>query len=523
MKQNRQLNDELAQYSIPYSATRAATPPHNDNFTFDPVVAAHTRMSYAANGEPLPGCSLRPGEPAPDNARLSMDIRLGSQQQQPINTTQTKGLSQPTTTIRLVSSESSSSSVADNGKPEFESRRDTFQTPKLKPFATTFDLVMSPSAARSGAFWAPDTQPQPFEKIYPTLTTDDLPPSVPPSPIKKTGHGTIGSSASKDKGTLDGTYKATATTVVPPEPFVFGSPFHSVSNTQFQAAATSVLEEMNKRLGISGIEGVGMDIVTQLQPGAHTQAQLALNTKPLPSLVTGNGIKGDGEITKKFDTMHKAEFDKMEGIDGLVKRKMERKKLSSSSTTVRVAGKKRKSNVLGELDEKPRRLVTGLVDVADSDSGCGPTMKSMVPPGGFYDEDQEGRNEEEGEGRGGKRRRMDSDANPVEHAMDVDDKDDEEIKRVQEHEREREAKAIKRKLEISRKKRRSSVGGVLAAATKSAAVRNSKLHPASEYTIVAVICVADGLCSWPSSKVQTFLEIWVLSDGSQESSCKCLE
>ena len=485
-----QPNDELAQYSTPYSAIRAATPPLHDNFTFNPATTAATRrMSYAANTEPLPGCPLRPGEPAPDNARLSMDVRLADPQQQPINTTETKKLSQPTTTIRLVSSKSSSSSVADNGKSEFESRRDTFQTPKLKPFATTFDLVMSPSAANSGAFWAPDTRPRPFEKIYPTLTVDDLPPDVPDvpsSPLKKADHGTIGSSSSKDKGTL-GISKAT--TAFSPEPFLFGSPLHGVSNIQFQAAATSVLEEMNKRLGTSGVKGVGMEIVTKLQPGAHTQAQLACDVKPLPALATKNDMKGDREITKKFDDMHKAEFDKMEGIDGLVKRKMERKNPLSSSTTVRVAGMKRKSNVLGELDKEPRKLTTGPPNVASLDSGRGPTKKSMVPPGGLYDEDQEDENEEDREGRGGKKLRMDPDTNSEACKMDTDNKNDKEIKRVEGRDREREVKAIKRKLEISRAKRRSSVGGVLAAATKSAAMRKSKLRPASEYFVSAVISI----------------------------------
>jgi len=413
-----------------------------------------------------------------------MDIGLGDLQQQPINTTEPKELSQPTTTIRLVSSKSSSSSVADNYKSEFESRRDAFQTPKLKPFATTFDLVISPSAARSGAFWAPDTRPGPFEKIYPALTIDDLPPDVPSSPVKKAGHGTIGNSASKDKGTLS---MSKATTTVSPEPFLFGSPLHSVSNTQFQAAATSILEEMNKRLGTSGVEGVGMEIVTKLQPGVHTQAQLACDVKPLPSLGTGDGMKGDRKLTKKFDDMHKAEFDKMEGIDGLIKRKMERNNPSSSSTTARVAGTKRKSNVLGELDREPRKLATEPLNVAGSDSSRGPTTRGMVPPGGLYDEDQEDKNEEDREGRGGKRLRMDPDTNSEACKMDTDNKNDKEIKRIEGHDREREVKAIKRKLEISRAKRRSSIGGVLAAATKSAAIRNSKLRPASEYSIIVVI------------------------------------
>lgn len=83
-------------------------------------------MLFDANGKPLPGCSLHPGEPTPINARLSM----GRQQQ-------------PATIIRLVSNKSSSSSggaaAVGGDKSKFDEKRDIFQTPKLKPFAMTSD------------------------------------------------------------------------------------------------------------------------------------------------------------------------------------------------------------------------------------------------------------------------------------------------------------------------------------------------------------------------------------------------
>ncbi|KXN89422.1 hypothetical protein AN958_05713 [Leucoagaricus sp. SymC.cos] len=432
------LNDNFTgeMFSIPYSATRPATPPLNDNFTFDPTTAPQTRMSYDANGEPLPGCALRPGEPAPENARLSMGLGLGAVQ----STTPKK--EEPTTTIRLVSTKGSSSD--DALKPD--SRMEIFHTPKLKPFATNFDLVMSPSAqdtttaGGSKTFWAPDTRPRQFKSIYPILTIDDLPPDVPPSPFKIGGDKLdINAVMNTGKDTLEVPTLTTTTSRnastnmdsrATPEPFVFGSPRHSVTNTEFRAAATSILEEMNKRLLGSGVEGVGMDIIGKLQPGAHTEAQLR-DMKPLPRASVG-GVKprGSGEITKKFDEMHQADFDKMEGIDGAVKRRMEKKEVPPL-----VIGKKRKSNALGELDGK-----------AKENSG--------------KDED----------------------------AMNVDIEDQEAQEQLEEQRREsrrqeREREAIKRKLEMSRAKRRSSVGGAVAAATKSATVaasrRNSRAPPAT--------------------------------------------
>ncbi|KAF5348828.1 hypothetical protein D9756_009829 [Leucocoprinus leucothites] len=549
-------DDSLSQHSIPYSATRQATPPLHDNFTFDPTAAAHTRMSFDANGEPLPGCSLRPGEPAPAGARLSMGQQ---QQQQPATPTK----EQPTTTIRLVSNKPSSSSgaaavAAGGDKSAFDEKRDIFQTPKLKPFATTFDLVMSPSAqAGDGkAFWAPDARPGPlqFQSIYPTLTIDDLPPDVPPSPIKNGGASgshtsTITMDESKDATLLSvpsttttittattnttNTQATTTTTTSTDDPFVFGSPRHSVSNYQFRAAATSVLEEMNKRLGISGVEGVGMDIVDKLQPpGTHRDVK-SLPGRSFSSGATATG-SGGGEMTKKFDERHRAEFQKMEGIDGVVKRRMEQQKRSSSSSStagapVPLAGKKRKSNVLGELGDgngKPRRPITGLAaanaGVRVGSVGGGRTSgttrvissgrRGMALPGGFGDEEEadgeggvgetgefgdgeEGEGQGEGEARGRKRARIDAepeaDADPGkktkdEDAMDIDDEDHQaqaaEVE-AEERRKTRERDAIKRKLEMSRAKRKSSVGGAVAAATKSAAVRrNSRAPPVTPKT-----------------------------------------
>jgi hypothetical protein len=423
---------------------------------------------------------------------------------------------------------SSSDSVS-----HLEHFKDTFRTPKLKPFATSFDLLMSPSgqgdASSKAAFWAPDTRPGQFKNIYPTLTIDDLPPDVPPSPIKsgydKADAGTTSAATNPSKDSLLGVTASTMATAS--EPFVFGSPLpqHSVSNTQFRVAATSVLEEMNKRLIDSGVEGVGMDLIGKLQPGGHKQTD-SRELKPLPSRLSAMGA--EGEITKKFDDIHKAEFDKMEGIDKAVRRRGTRisgeNKVSGNDTLQIVAGKKRKSNVLGELgdgDGMPRRPTAKPASDLGSIGGgrtSGSTRvisngrRAKALPGAFGDEEtpEPGGLTEEGDGRGGKKARVDSNAiangdvttsgnakekgkvkSEDENVMDVDNEDHEvegEEQRKKSRQLDREREAIKRKLEMSRAKRRSSVGGAVAAATRSATVAAARTPrasttrpPASEY------------------------------------------
>jgi hypothetical protein len=51
---------------------------------------------------------------------------------------------------------------------------------------------------------------------------------------------------------VESTPKKEADKLAPsPQPFIFGSPANGVSNLQFSSAAASILEEMNKRLGIA--------------------------------------------------------------------------------------------------------------------------------------------------------------------------------------------------------------------------------------------------------------------------------
>lgn len=229
-----------------------------------------------------------------------------------------------------------------------------------------------------------------------------------------------------------------------PEPFVFGSPLpqHRVSDVQFRTAAASVLEEMNKRLQQDGIEGVDTSVISRLHPGTHSAADLEpRELKPLPRL--------KGEFKGKFDQKHDEEFQKMEGIDGFVKRRgISPNKDEVSASGPVVIGKKRKSSVVALNDgEGPRRPIG-----ARRASGTRVVSKKLPKapiPGAFGDDDDE----EEVDERAGKRIRVASDSSQAKgSSVGVRVTQSEQDKIAQEKERQ----AIKRKLELNKAKRRSS-------------------------------------------------------------------
>ncbi|KAK1236240.1 hypothetical protein PQX77_000502 [Marasmius sp. AFHP31] len=398
-------NDELDRYAKPYSAIPEPSPsskPKLDNFAPDSIPSAEHLAKFdfnnAAEPEPLPGHILRPGAPAPANARLS----LGQTPATPGG----KRKSGATTTIRLIANQASDS---DDLPSVFSwgGQHDGPATPQLKPFKPTFDLVMGSPSAEG-------------QKIYPALPMDDLIYGSPSAKASKEAKQTLPGGMPTSTSTSN---PASALSPPPNEPkFIFGSPDPrkrpSVTNEDFRATASSVLDEINKRLQKEGVETINSNITTTFRPGMVNEDGSPRAVKPLP--------KGRGVVTDRFDRMHEKQFAKMEGIGGYADRKAA---VAASSTGAPVVGRKRKSSVLGPADGDP-----GLV---------GKKKSKPAVPGGFGDEEDDDEDEEE---RGGKKAR-------VEFAED--ERDVEELQEEQERLR-KEREAVKRKLAMNRERRRSS-------------------------------------------------------------------
>ena len=283
--------------------------------------------------------------------------------------------------------------------------------------------------------------------IYPELTIDDIPPSLVPgrSPQVKANR------QEKDEdiampGSLTPA-RAHPSVIKSPEPFIFGSPLpqHNVSNIQFRVAAASVLEEMNKRLREEGVDEIQSDIIAKLHPDAHIVQNTAdrREIKPIP------GTKR-GEIKEKFQKLHESEFEKMEGIDALVKRRAERSPQKSTGEEDVNVGKKRKSGAIAKesVDANgfgPRRPSAFTGRASSTRVISNGRRSKVVIPGAFGSEEDE----EDDDARTGKRARMEPETQPL-------PLEQEQKKSQQEIRSERENEAIRKKLEANRARRRSS-------------------------------------------------------------------
>ncbi|KAF8893043.1 hypothetical protein BD779DRAFT_1508513 [Infundibulicybe gibba] len=366
--------DELTKNSMPYSSVAPAEPPQTDHFTFTP---RHT---------------LRPGVPAPNTHKQ-----------------------QPTTTIRLISASNTNS-----GAPG---------TPQLKPFHTTFDLVLEAQTSS----WPRHEDDQP--KLYPPLPYDDATTTA-PTVVQGSSQdvdmpGTLGpSNPSTPSRNLQLPTSSTA--------FVFGSP-HPPATPQtefkFRSAAASVLDEMNKRLQEEGVEEVQVGLLDQL---GKRPRQDNREIKALPRKSVGGNIKA------KFEKMHEQEFKKMEGIDVGVKRRQQASPVKLETSEVGSGlGKKRKSSVIE--GERGARKVSGTRVINRGRRGI---------PGAFGDEEDEDELVEN-DIRGGKRARVDGavvgrEQEPEAVQESEADKEKEEERKAKERE------AIRRKLDMNKARRRSS-------------------------------------------------------------------
>ena len=376
---------------------------------------------------PLPGHVLRPGIPAPANARLSLGLGLGA----PSTPTRQN---QPTTTIRLISNTFSNA--------DFNYGAGKNGTPQLQPFKTTFDLILdSPTPTGFLSTWPP-RDPEDNFPMYPTLTVDDLPPSL----VSAKSPHAMADQQDKEVSSL----ASVRARMKSPEPFIFGSPLpqHNVSNTQFRVAAASVLEEMNKRLREEGVDEIQSDMIAKL----HPHANILQNTTDYREIKPMPGVRR-GEIKEKFKRIHESEFEKMEGIDALVKRRTERSPQKCTTEGEEM------EKVIIEKKRKSDAITKDSVDI----NGVGPRRPSAFPskasstrvisngrrskifiPGGFGSEEEE----EDDDVRAGKRVRMDS---GVQSSVSGGEKKSEQDIRL-----EREHEAIRKKLEANRARRRSS-------------------------------------------------------------------
>ncbi|KAH9985637.1 hypothetical protein BJV74DRAFT_846602 [Russula compacta] len=279
------ITDALASHSVPYSSIPEppkSDMPQTDHFKFSTPDSTMDEHIY------------QPG-PAP---ATTMDGTPGP----------------PRTTIRLVS--------ASNPNP-YPTLSPEPGTPHLRPVDPPFDLVMgSPNAQGQShvPVWPLSPQPQSSERWYPVLPIDELnevnqrqeKSSLPPS-------NTVSSQASvgtakiypRPKDDIQDLFspaskvpsKQKESVGIPrSDPFLFGSPLprHSVSNKDFDTAAASVLQEMNKRLSAAGVQKVGVDVF-----GTIPTVTAAANA---------NGNPRASSKVDRFDKAHEEQFNKMDSI-----------------------------------------------------------------------------------------------------------------------------------------------------------------------------------------------------------------
>lgn len=317
------ISDELANHSVPYSSIPESSPsdmPQTDHFKFSTPDTTMDDHILGQLGHPT----------APSGSTTGP----------------------PKTTIRLVSASNLNPTLS----PELG-------TPQLRPVDPPFDILMcSPNAQGQShvPIWPLSPQPAPSEKrLYPVLPADELHEAksrlqsqAPVSSKPSDNVQDLFSPAPKLSG------KGKERVGIPrSEPFLFGSPLprHSVSNREFDTAAASVLEEMNKRLSAAGVQKVGTDV---------------FGTIPVATAGTDRD-SGSLRAPDRFDRLHEEQFNKMDSIAN-----------HYAARRGAPGSKKRKSDVLGHGPPPARKRSSADTHVVGTAS-----RKRMGIPGGFDDED----------------------------------------------------------------------------------------------------------------------------------------
>lgn len=336
------VSDDLASHSVPYSSIPESLPsdmPQTDHFKFSTPDTTMQEHIESPSGTHL----LTNGNP--NHAGPSK------------------------TTIRLVSA----STAVPILSPEPG-------TPLLKPVDPDFDLVMGSPGQNGVPVWPLSPHLVPSERLYPTLPLDDLEDveqdkgETKPDPSHLASRSTSKLKAyprpsNKVQDLFSPAPKPPSvqkeSSAIPrSEPFLFGSPLprHSVSNKAFDAAAASVLEEMNKRLSAAGVQKVDADV---------------FGGSVIPKTTNATGIDSSNLRTlgkvDRFDKAHEKQFDKMDSIAA-----------HYAARRGSHESKKRKSDVLGHGSAPGAKRPSAGTRVISAGS-----RKRMGIPGGFDDEEEE--------------------------------------------------------------------------------------------------------------------------------------
>jgi hypothetical protein len=357
----------------------------------------------------------------------------------------------PKTTIRLVSPfDSILASSLEHG------------TPQLRPVDPPFDLEMgSPDAQGQSRVpvWPLSPQPGPSARLYPALPFDELE-EAKQRQAKSRLPGTGNSASSGPPGSSAKVYPKPSNDVQdvfspgpkPPrkqkesvgiprsEPFLFGSPLprHSVSNRAFDAAAASVLDEMNKRLSAAGVQKVGADV---------------FGTIPASTSITNvdsGSLRASGKVDR-FDKVHEEQFNKMDSIAN-----------HYAARRGALGSKKRKSDVLGNGSSSARNRPSASMRAVSTAS-----HKRMGIPGGFDDEEETADEmQEEEDRRMSKRVRVleDDGGKDKGRRLTISPKKT----KAEEKQADRERAATRKMLEARKEKRRSSRHGTSLAGPQAA-------------------------------------------------------
>ncbi|KAH9032721.1 hypothetical protein EDB84DRAFT_1270552 [Lactarius hengduanensis] len=433
------ISDELASHSVPYSSIPEPLPsdmPQTDHFKFstpDTTIEEHISSHPAPQGtHPLTNAAPHP------------------------TATQSK------TTIRLVSASATTPSLSHEPG-----------TPHLKPVDPEFDLVMGspdPKGQSCVPVWPLSPHPAPSERLYPTLPVDELEqnegetksaiPGAIALPRRTAGSTSKPKRYPRPSNNVQDLFSPApkppsaqkeSLSIPRSEPFLFGSPLprHSVSNKAFDAAAASVLEEMNKRLSAAGVQKVDADVF-----GGSAIAK----TTNATGVESGN-LRDLGKVDR-FVSAHEEHFNKMDSI--------------ATHYAARRESKKRKSDVLGHGSAPGKKRSSADTRVISAGS-----RKRMGIPGGFDDDEEEealpGDVQEEEDRRMSKRvRLLEGDGGKDKgRRLTLSPRKTE----AEEKQAEKERAATRKMLDARKEKRRSSRHGRLSTAGPQASNNKGKAKP----------------------------------------------